>query len=353
MKITDIIVSRRQLALTRPYTIAYKTVSSVDMCWVEVHTDQGIIGKGSANPSKQVVGESMDDTMEALSGELLDRLKGHDIRTCPAICESLHTWLPAQPGAKAALDIALHDAWGQVLGLPLVSIWGQQHAALPTSITIGIKDVAETLEEADEYIGRGFKILKVKLGQSLQEDLERLAKLRETFGESIGIRVDANQGYTPEQVSVFFKETEEWAIELVEQPIPADEVAEMRKFPRETRNLIAADESLVTADDAWQLAQMPKACGIFNIKLMKCGGIHQARRIAEVARLSDTELMWGCNDESVVSIAAALHTALSYSHTRYLDLDGSLDLASDLAKGGFVLKDGMMSLAGRPGLGVY
>ncbi len=98
---------------------------------------------------------------------------------------------------------------------------------------------------------------------------------------------------------------------------------------------------------------MPRrACGIFNIKLMKCGGIAPARRIAAIAESAGVRLMWGCMDESRISIAAALHAALSSPATRYLDLDGSLDLARDVVRGGFLLEDGVMRMTGAPGLGV-
>ena len=104
--------------------------------------------------------------------------------------------------------------------------------------------------------------------------------------------------------------------------------------------------------DASALAEPPRACGIFNVKLMKCGGIAPARRIAALAGRSRIEVLWGCNDESVVSIAAALHAALSCPATRYLDLDGSLDLAWDVAGGGFVLEAGLLRTTDAPGLGL-
>ena len=85
---------------------------------------------------------------------------------------------------------------------------------------------------------------------------------------------------------------------------------------------------------------------------MKCGGITSGRKIANVALLNDIDLMWGCNDESIISISAALNVALSFPNTKYLDLDGSLDLAKDLVSGGFTIKDGVMNTVNKPGLGV-
>jgi L-alanine-DL-glutamate epimerase-like enolase superfamily enzyme len=164
--------------------------------------------------------------------------------------------------------------------------------------------------------------------------------------------VDANQGYEREAFLRFLKATAGLDLELIEQPLPAAQVDELRSLPEIARLRIAADEALRSETDAWTLASAPRACGIFNIKLMKCGGIRPALRIATVAELAGIDLMWGCMDESVVSIAAALHAALACPRTAYLDLDGSLDLARDVAEGGFAIEDGWMRTAERPGLGV-
>ena len=126
----------------------------------------------------------------------------------------------------------------------------------------------------------------------------------------------------------------------------------MKALPPEVREVVAADESLITPADAIELIKPPKAAGIFNIKLMKCGGISQALKIADIALHEEIDLFWGCNDESIVSITAALHAAFSCSNTKYIDLDGSLDLGSDIVKGGFKLKDGYMYCTEKPGLGV-
>ena len=128
--------------------------------------------------------------------------------------------------------------------------------------------------------------------------------------------------------------------------------SDLRSLPSSVRRIIAADESLHGEENARDLARDPSACGIFNIKLMKCGGIRPALAIAEIAQSAGIDLMWGCNDESVVSIAAALHAAYACPRTRYLDLDGSFDLARDPARGGFVVEEGRMRLLGKPGLGV-
>lgn len=352
MKITRIAISREDLALSRPYTIAFKTIASVENCFVRIESeDKRLSSWGAGNPSEQVTGESLDGCYDALQAQA-HRLQGRDIRELNKLCQELEQALPRNPAARAALDIALHDLFAQYLRIPLVQWFGQCHQSLPTSITIGIKSVAEALAEAEEYYGRGFRWLKVKLGLDPQQDVEVLHKLRERFGSKIHIRVDMNQGYTPAQLNAFWLDTYKLDIELMEQPLPADAVEEMRALPEIQRERIAADECLLSPADALRLAAEPRACGIFNVKLMKCGGLYAAKQIAEIARAAGIRLMWGCNDESIVSITAALHLALALPHTRYLDLDGSLDLARDLVAGGFMLKDGMMQVNGLPGLGL-
>lgn len=352
MKIKSVVATCEDLQLTRPYTIAYKTVTHVENVVVKVELENGIVGLGTANPSKYVVGSDTTTTLRALQLAGPDQLTGKDIRTFYSLLQYVHQLFSKEAGARAALDIALHDAFTQWLDVPLAGFLGQVINKLPTSITIGIKPVEETLTEAKEYVERGFRMLKVKLGQSPEEDIERLVKLREAHGNNIIIRIDANQGYSAPELISFYERTVPLHLELIEQPLKADAAEAMKQLPSYIKRLIAADESLVNPADAFLLADHPGACGIFNIKLMKCGGIQPALEIATIAKNAGLELMWGCNDESIVSISAALHAAYSSPATRYLDLDGSFDLARDIVSGGFTVKDGYMSLTGRPGLGV-
>lgn len=353
MKILRVESALEEFALTRPYAIAGQApVTHVGNVVVRVETDGGIVGLGAGSPGEHVTGETIEGCREALAPENLEWLGGRDVRTLPALCRESEDRFPLTPAARAAVDIALHDALAQRLGVPLVEMLGRVHDALPTSITIGIKPVAETLAEADEYLGRGFRVLKVKIGDSLGEDLERLARLRERIGTRAVLRVDANIGYTLEETAAFFERAERLDIEFVEQPVTREAFDGVRRLPAAWRSRIAADESLHGEKDALALAGPEPACGIYNIKLMKCGGVWPALRIAGIAETAGIRLMWGCMDESRISIAAALHAAFASPATRYLDLDGSLDLARDVVSGGFTLEDGVMRTTGAAGLGV-
>ncbi|MEZ4745415.1 MAG: dipeptide epimerase [Calditrichia bacterium] len=341
------------LQLTRPYTIAYKTVDAVENAFVQIETGAGITGIGAASPGPYVTGETFEMCQNALQQHAEALLLGKDIREYVNISRTQIEQLPKTPGARAAIDIALFDALAQHYDLPLAKFLGQSHREIPTSITIGIKpNIYETLAEADEYLGRGFRIIKLKIGINVDQDIETTSKLFELVGKKMKIRVDANQGYSPAQLTKYYNATKNLGLDLIEQPVPKEKPELMQEVDAAVRAVCAADESIQSPGDALKLAAQPQPFGIYNIKLMKCGGVYPAMQIAEIARLAGISLMWGCMDESIVSISAALHTAFASPATKYLDLDGSLDLARDIVSGGFTIKDGMMSISDKPGLGV-
>ncbi|MEJ7557120.1 MAG: dipeptide epimerase [Pedobacter sp.] len=351
MKIRSVKAYRKLLALKRPYTIARNTFYNAVIVFFEVELENGIRGMGAANTDVEVVGESADDTLANLESDLVSQLAGKDIRSFLAHIHTYRQAFSKYPGTQAAIDIALHDAFCQWMGISVLNFYGRRHKKMLTSVTIGIKDVVETLEEAQEYYESGFRALKIKTGRNAELDAERIIKLREIYGAHFMIRVDANTGYDMDQLKTFIRLTEGHQVELIEQPFLPGMENDLLQLPMETRAILAADESLKSTRSAFTLARQ-KAFGIFNIKLMKCGGITSAFEIATIAAQARISLFWGCNDESMISITAALHAAFACPHTRYIDLDGSLDLAEDIVINGFTIKDGYMIPNDLPGLGL-
>lgn len=352
MKIKSVKTWLQQLPLTKPYTIAYKTITDTEIVFLEIALENGITGMGAANPFAEVVGETPAITLANLQTDFVQQLVGRDICLFNQLLDESLLQFPHLPGTIAAIDIALHDAFCQYIGIPVVDLYGRKIEALPTSITIGIKETAEMLEEAKINFMAGFKIIKIKTGLDVEQDIERVTRLHEQFGNKMLIRVDANQGYSLNNLQRFIQQTKSLSIELIEQPMAVGRENELATLSEADRKLLAADETLIDAATALQLSHPPMPFGIFNIKLMKSGGIRGAREIANIAANAGIDLFWGCNDESMVSIAAALHVAYSCSNTKYLDLDGSFDLSSDLVTGGFMLKDGYLYCSDQPGLGL-
>ncbi len=351
MKITQVKSWKENLELTRPYTIAYRTIDHVENVFLYIELENGLSGIGAGSPAEFVTGESITNSINTLDDYAQDLLVGQDIRHFQALIREAGRLMPDTPAALACLDIALHDAFARYLGLPLVDFLGRAHHQLPTSITIGIKDLDDSLREAREFVQAGFRVIKLKTGKSAEEDIETVTRLRETVGPDIHIRIDANQGYSAAELKRFAAATQSQHVEFYEQPLPPEHLEAMLSLPGSLRRRCAADEDLHGPADAIRMAASPQPYGIYNIKLMKCGGVAAARQISAVAEKSGLHLMWGCNDESIVSITAALHAALGSPATRYLDLDGSFDLARDVVEGGFILKDGYLLTGEKAGLG--
>jgi L-alanine-DL-glutamate epimerase-like enolase superfamily enzyme len=338
MKIKAIRSSLEHLDLTKPYSISGYTFSHVSIAFLEIELENGMIGLGTGSPAEEVVGETSEMTAANLQSNFVLGLIGRNIADYPIIIQEIRAQFPHLPGTQAAIDIALHDAFAKWKGRSVISLFGQKVQELPTSVTIGIMPIYDAIKEA-----RAFE----KLGENVDEDIERVKRLQEHIGSRMKIRVDPNQGYDLPALKKFISHTS--GIELIEQPLPVGQETELNGL---LHHGLMADESITDLAAAIKLAEVPQPFKIYNIKLMKTGGIQAALEIAQVAQGAHIDLFWGCNDESILSITAALHAAYAMPNTRYLDLDGSFDLAHDLVKGGFSLHDGCMRIVEKPGFGV-
>jgi L-alanine-DL-glutamate epimerase-like enolase superfamily enzyme len=204
--------------------------------------------------------------------------------------------------------------------------------------------------EAREHLKKGFKILKVKGGRKVDEDIEKMLRLRELAGKHVGIRFDANQGYSLEDSIRFMKETENAEVELLEQPTRRDDLELLKRVTQKASIPVMADESLLSLSDVFQLSKQSSS-DLINIKLMKTGGIMEAMHINSVARAAGIKAMVGCMDESALGISAALHFALSRPNVEYADLDGHLDVVDDPFEGMIRIEQGIIFPPEAPGLG--
>ncbi len=350
MKIVAVSSWMEKIKLTQPYTIAYNSFNSTEIIFLEIVLSNGITGIGSANPFEDVTGESPSATLKNLQDGFLQNIVGKNIEDFKKLITLTTQQYKHYPATIAAVDIALYDAYCKYIQKPLVDFLGRKTGPLATSVTIGIKDITSTIEDATNYYNQGFRIIKLKTGQHCDEDAEKVIKLYENFGAKIKIRVDANEGYTIQQLNNFIQQTSFIPLELIEQPLKAGSEDELLSLQKNLQRKIVADESLTGTEAASRLLVPPVPYSVFNIKLMKCGGIAAAKEIACQAAAID--LFWGCNDESSAGIAAALHTAYSCSNTKYLDLDGCFDLTTDPAQNSFILKDGFLYCNNSPGLGI-
>ena len=350
MKITHLECWPVEMQLTEPYTIAYEKIDSCVNLILKISTDAGITGWGCAAPDLPVTGETPQGVLNDFKNAIEPWLKGMNPFRYALIDRELQQFLPKSLSARTMADMAIYDILAKKTGVPLYQFLGGYRESIATSITIGILPVEETLAKARDFIKKGFFILKVKGGMDVDEDIEKMIKLRETLGHAIALRFDANQGYNVEQSVRFIKETMDVGIELFEQPTSSSAVELLGEVTSKVPVPVMADESLLSLKDVFHLTSN-NWTDMINIKLMKTGGITEAMHINSVAKAAGVEAMVGCMDESALGIAAGLHFALSRPNVHYADLDGHLDLLDDPFAGIVILKDGVLWPGEGNGLG--
>ncbi|MCB9249707.1 MAG: dipeptide epimerase [Ignavibacteriales bacterium] len=350
MKIASIETWSHKMKLSSPYTIAYETIDSTVNVFTKITTNKGTVGFGCAAPDLEVTGETEESVITSCNDIIEPLLKGSDALRYSYQLNKLSEPLKKHPSAMAMIDMALFDIMGKEANMPIYKMLGGFREKMKTSITIGILPINDTVQNAKEYIKQGFSILKIKGGADVDEDVERMKKVREAVGKNVQLRFDANQGYSVYESLKFVEETRDVKIELLEQPTSKQEPDLLGRVTNNVPIIVMADESLMNLVDAFKLARRDLVDTV-NIKLMKVGGIDEAIKINAVAKAANLEVMVGCMDESALGIAAGLHFALSKPNVTYADLDGHLDLIDDPAKGAVILKNGTLYPTNKPGLG--
>ena len=349
MRITAVSYERMDFKLSVPYTIAYETISSTTNFILKLETDGKYVGYGCAAPDRVVTGENPEEVAHAINTLIIPYLVGKDPFTYALILTELKELLGKRSSALAMVDLALYDLISKKAEVPLYQFLGGFRNSIPTSITVGILTVEDTVKHAQEYVKQGFSILKVKGGDNLQDDVEKMIKLHEKFPE-VKWRFDGNQGYSVKESIAFVRATSHIGIEIFEQPTKIEAEERLGLVTDQVDIPVMADESLKTLTDAFRLAQNERV-DMVNIKLQKVGGIMAGMHINSVAKAANLEAMVGCIDECGLGIAAGLHFALSRPNIQYADLDGHLELVADPYTDIFRLEKGILYPKENYGLG--
>ena len=335
---------QRSLPLEYPFGIARGTTTASDAVFVRITDDEGRVGIGAATPATHY-GETAA-TVTAVLPDLLSVVEAvGDPHQLARIERRMRETVRKNPAARTAVSIALHDLVAKRLEIPLYRYWGLDPSrTLETSYTIGIDDTETMREKTETALERGYSTLKVKLGTDRDRNIVETIR---SVAPDVRLFVDANEAWTPREAVAKIERLADYDLAFVEQPVSAEDPEGLRFVYEQSSLPIAADESCVTLADIPRIAGR---CDIANLKLMKCGGLLEAKRMIHAARAHGLEVMCGCMTESNASIAAACHLAPLLD---YADLDGSLLLADDPADG-VPMPDGRINLAGleRPGTGV-
>lgn len=353
MKITDIKIGRISVPLRTPFKTALRTVTSVEDVIVEIHTDTGNIGFGEAPPTGVITGDTTGSIIGAIEDHIKKAIVGMNVENFEELMLKLQSCVLKNTSAKAAVDIALYDLYGQLYGAPLYKLLGGYRKEIITDITISVNDPEEMAKDSLDAINKGYSTLKIKVGKDSASDMERMKAIRRVVGDDVKLRIDANQGWKPKEAVNVLRKMEDVAlqIEFVEQPVSAHDIDGLKFVTDNVNTPVLADESIFSPIDALNILQR-RAADLINIKLMKTGGIYNALKICSLAEMYGVECMIGCMLEAKVSVTAAVHLACAKSIITKIDLDGPVLCSEDPVDGGACFEEYKISLNDAPGLGI-
>ena len=354
MKITEVRLGRISVPLRVPFKTALRSVSSVEDVIVEVHTDAGLVGYGEAPPTGAITGDTTGAILGALRDHIIKTVVGRDVDDFEDLMLALDKCVVKNTSAKAAMDMALWDLYGQMYKIPVYKLLGGSRKQIVTDITISVNDPEEMARDTVNAVKRGYDTLKVKVGANPSLDVARLSAVRRAAGPDARIRIDANQGWKPKEAVRILNQMQEKGldIEFVEQPVKAHDFEGLKYVTERSHVPVLADESVFSPADALTIMQMG-AADLVNIKLMKCGGIYNALKIAAAAEVCGVECMIGCMLEAKISVNAAVHLACARQIITKIDLDGPVLCSEDPILGGAVFDEQNVTVSDDPGLGIH
>lgn len=353
MKITEVRLGRLHAPLRVPFKTALRSVDRVEDILVELHTDTGAVGYGEAPPTGPITGDTAGGIIGAVRELIAPALIGQEVDAFEAVAARVQKAGVHNTSAKAAVDMALWDLYGQLHGIPVHKLLGGARRQLVTDITISVNPPEQMAADARDAVARGYDCLKVKVGADPALDTARLAAVRAAVGDGVCIRIDANQAWSPRQAVRILNEMQDkgLALELVEQPVPADDLEGLAYVTRHSWVPVMADESVFSPADALRIMQH-RAADFINIKLMKCGGLTNALRIAAAAEVYGVECMIGCMLEAKVAVNAAVELACARSIITRVDLDGPVLCSVDPVVGGAQFDEKVITVSDAPGMGI-
>ncbi|MBJ8025170.1 mandelate racemase/muconate lactonizing enzyme family protein [Bacillus cereus] len=351
MKITAIHLYAIRLPLRSPFVISYGSYSDMPSIIIKMETDEGIIGYGEGVADDHVTGESWESTFHTLKHTLTPALIGKNPMNIEKIHDMMDNTIYGVPTAKAAIDIACFDIMGKKLNQPVYQlIGGRYHEEFPVTHVLSIADPEDMAEEAASMIQKGYQSFKMKVGTNVKEDVKRIEAVRERVGNDIAIRIDVNQGWkNSANTLTALRSLGHLNIDWIEQPVIADDIDAMAHIRSKTDLPLMIDEGLKSSREMRQIIKLEAADKV-NIKLMKCGGIYPAVKLAHQAEMAGIECQVGSMVESSVASSAGFHVAFSKKIITSVELTGPLKFTKDI--GNLHYDVPFIRLNEKPGLGI-
>lgn len=333
-----------------PFTIATGTMHFAQNVLIKIHTDEGIIGWGECSAFPMIVGETQLSCYN-LAKDFASFWKGKDPLQIEQRLKELDYIIAGNYTAKSAFDLALYDIAAKVANQPLYAFLGGHAKPIESDLTIGIDSPQNMATQAIEFVAKGVKMIKVKLGKMPKEDIERIKQIRAAIGDSTILRIDANQGWAPNDALSVLTALSEFNIQFCEQPMHKYYDDSLSALCAASPIAIMADESVFTHHDARKLIAQ-KACHSINIKFSKSGGIQEAIKIHDLAKSHNIPCMMGGMLESRLALSAKMHFAMAHDNIKYYDMDTCLlGHTEDPVLGGVQFNGMHLTIGDTPGIG--
>jgi L-alanine-DL-glutamate epimerase-like enolase superfamily enzyme len=347
-----------------PFVMPYKDVgvttslgshTSMRNVLLAIHSDEGVTGWGETAPLPAYSGETQESIIGTLEKYICPMLLNKDPRQINLLLQEMDRILWGQHFAKCAVDFALHDLLAKYLKIPLYQLLGGKcRSDFPLAWTLGWKSVKDTVDQALEAVEKGFKAIKVKVGNpDWKMDVERVRQVRKTLGEDIPIRVDANQGYTVSEAIRVIRLMESCNLQLVEQPVARWDLNGMRHVRDSIPFPVLADESAASPEDVIKIAEY-QAADIVNIKPQKLGGLCKSRQVASIASAANIQVFASARICSSIGVAAATHFYVAIPNAGFEGefADGLFMAEEDFAVDPIQVINGFVQVPEANGIGV-
>ncbi len=353
MTICEVRCHELSAPLRAPFITALRSTTTVETTVVELVDSDGLRGFGEAPQVWRVSGESLAGSAACIGGPLADVLRGRSPDDLTDLLAEVAAKVAGNWGAKAAVDVALHDLAARRSGVSLPRFLGTSRHRIATDVTLSAGDESSLRAAAVARVCDGFSVLKVKVGANAEADTERVLAVRAAAGDDVRLRLDANQGWTVREAVRVIRALEHAGarIEFVEQPVAAHDLDGLASVTRQVDTPVMADESVFGVRDLSRLIEH-RAADLVNIKLAKCGGLAPATTMLQLAAAHGVGAIVGSMMEGPIGVGAAASLVAAYPTTCTSDLDAAWWIAASPVRGGLVYDGASLTLPQAPGLGI-
>jgi L-alanine-DL-glutamate epimerase-like enolase superfamily enzyme len=355
VKIVGVTLFRVDLPLVPFEHASSGPITALEEVVAAVRTDGGVVGYGEVRGNCHYVTGDVPARLVAVASALAPLLIGEPLDDLVLLLERLDRAVVGNTGAKALLDIALHDAFARSLGVPVAALLGgRRQDRLPANANLYFASAEDTARQAAQAVREGYRVVKVRVGLGAAADDARLEVVRQALerepgGSEVAVAADANGAFDAKEAVRRLRRWEPYRLEWIEQPVPAKDLDGLRFVREHAATAVMADESARGPREVLELIER-RAVDLIHVKLCKAGGFAPLRTMLAIAETAGVPCMVGQMDEGMLATAAAAHAGAA-SRARYFEVDGNKRVTAQPFSG-LTMDRGALVLPEGPGLGV-